>query len=122
MSLTTAQQVRLLMADTDSAVFSDDEVEAFLELTDNEVLLAAAMGLDTMAASNALVLKKLDLMGTETDGPAVAAALRAQAKALRTEWEERNESGMAFGTAEFADDFFQQREYLLKQMLVTGVW
>jgi len=126
MSLSTREQVRLLMADTEWAIFSDDEVDAFLTLTQvdatDQVLLAAAMGLDTMAASNALVLKKVDLMGTETDGPAVAAALRDQAKSLRQQWKDLSDEGMPFGTAEFADDFFQQREYLLKQMLCTGVY
>lgn len=117
--LTVREQVRLLMADTATTlIFTDDEVDVFLSLTGSEVLLAAAMGLDTMAASNALVLKKITLMGTQTDGPAVADALRALATSLREQHKLLDaDGGMAFGTAEFADDHLQRRERIIKQML-----
>ena len=116
MTLTTAEQTRLLMADTDpgSPIFSDDEVAAFLSLANNEILLAAAMGLDAMAANNANVLKVVTIMGLQVDGEATAAALRAQAQSLRDQWELLSPHGMPFGTAEFADDAFQRREYIWK--------
>lgn len=112
MTQTPTELVRLLMTDTDEMepIFSDEEVGSFLALTDNEILLAAAMGLDTMASSNALVLKKVNLMGVETDGPAVAAALRSQAASLRKQWKEHSEDGgFPIGAAEFADDTFLMR-------------
>ena len=80
MTLTTAEQTRLLMADTDpgSPIFSDDEVAAFLSLANNEILLAAAMGLDAMAANNANVLKVVTIMGLQVDGEATAALAHLQ--------------------------------------------
>jgi hypothetical protein len=46
-------------------------------------LLTAASLLDTLATNQAYVQKKQRTLGQETDGPAVAAAIRAHATALR---------------------------------------
>jgi hypothetical protein len=82
---TLTGKTRLLAADTSTTdpVFSDDEIDAFLAMSGSEPLYAAALALDTMAASEALTLKRITLLDLQTDGQATAAALRAQAQELR---------------------------------------
>ncbi len=86
---TEAGKVRLLITDTDSTnpIFEDREIDVFLSLTavdgSNDINLAAAVALETIAASEALVQKKIKLLDLTTDGPAVAASLRVSAKILR---------------------------------------
>lgn len=108
-------KVRMLITDRDSSnsIFQDDEIDAFLSLEGNSVRLAAATALDAIATDQALVLKKIVMLGgdLETDGPAVAKALREQAKALR---DTENESG-AFDIAEQVVDTFSFRERVWKQ-------
>ena len=93
---TEAGKVRLLITDTDhdNEIFADNEIATFLSLTavdgSNDINLAAAMALETIAASEALVQKKIKLLDLTTDGPAVATSLRAAAKILRDQSE--NES------------------------------
>lgn len=80
-------KVRLLCRDTveATAIFTDVEVDAFLSIHEGDVKLAAAEALDTVASNQALLLKKLKLGDIGTDGPAVAAALRAHADRLRAQ-------------------------------------
>ena len=86
---TEAGKVRLLITDTDhnNEIFNDLEIDTFLSLTavegTNDIHLAAAMALETIAASETLVQKKIKLLDLTTDGPAVSASLRASAKLLR---------------------------------------
>ena len=81
--------VRLIITDSDhdNPIFEDNEIDKFLSLTavngTNDVNLAAAMALETIASSESLVQKKIKLLDLTTDGPAVAAALRTSAKLLR---------------------------------------
>jgi hypothetical protein len=77
--------VRLLITDVDSdnPLFTDGEITAFLALENGVVKLAAASALETIARSEVLISKKITTQDLSTDGPAVAAELRAQAKALR---------------------------------------
>jgi len=117
---TARGQVRLLARDTatDSALFADAEIDVFLDLSNDAVLLAAAMALDTIAANEVLVQKRIKLLGDlETDGPAEATALRLQATALRDQWAALSAEGAYFGWAEFADDSLQAHEHLLKTVL-----
>src|SRR3569623_1873937 len=78
-------KVRLLISHVDQSalIFTDQEINGFLTL-EGGVKLAAAQALDTIASNEALLFKKVRagrLM--ETDGPAVAKALRDHAEALR---------------------------------------
>ena len=77
--------VRLLATDLDqvSPLFTDPQITAFLTLEANNVRLAAAQALDTIASSEALVSKKIRTQDLQTDGPAVAEELRKRAEALR---------------------------------------
>lgn len=64
----------------------DTTIQDFLDLqegSDSAVLLAAAMALDALATSQALIQKRISLLDLKTDGPAVADALRKQAEVLR---------------------------------------
>lgn len=87
--LTTERgQVRLLITDTDhdNPIFQDNEIDYFLSNTavdGNDVNLAGAKALETIAASEALVQKKMKLLDITTDGPAVAKSLREAAAILR---------------------------------------
>ena len=82
---TAIGQVRLLCTDLDevSPLFTDAQVTAFLTMESSNVRLAAAQALDTIATSEALISKKIRTLDLQTDGPAVAAELRARAKELR---------------------------------------
>lgn len=75
--------VRLLIADTSGTpLFTDEQIETFLAL-EGGVKRAAAAALETIATSEALVSKKIRDQDLSTDGPAVAAELRARAQQLR---------------------------------------
>lgn len=84
---TPAGQVRLLINDLDEtrAVFSVDEIQAFLDLEASNVKLAAAQALDTIADDEALTSKAIRSQDLTTDGAKVAVILRARAASLRAE-------------------------------------
>jgi hypothetical protein len=79
-------KVRLLILDTAEApadrLFSEEQLDAFLELNDGNVRRTAAQALLVISLSEALLSKKIRTQDLSTDGPAVAAELRAQAKVL----------------------------------------
>lgn len=111
---TDAGKVRLIITDTDPAnvMFQDAEIEAFLTLKGGSILLAAAQALDTIASSEALILKKVRLLDVTTDGPAVAKALRDHANSLREQAQVEDVEG-AWDIAEQVYDIFGEREYWL---------
>ncbi|MBP2704403.1 hypothetical protein JOL79_11320 [Microbispora sp. RL4-1S] len=79
-------RVRLLIPDTDepNLLLDDAQIRGYLAMEGGDVKLAAAQALDAVASSEALISKKLTTIdGASTDGPAVAAELRARAQALR---------------------------------------
>lgn len=78
-------KVRLLIPDTNTAdaVFSDEELDAFLALNTGSILLAAADAVDAIARDMALVLKVIKTQDLQTDGASLAAELRAHAQGLR---------------------------------------
>lgn len=83
---TPVGQVRLLIDDTGlDMVFVDAELNAFLNLNGGSVLRASAQALLMIAGSEARLSKKITSQDLQTDGPAVAAELRAQAKQLRAQ-------------------------------------
>jgi len=77
--------VRLLCTDRDPdyEIFSDEEIAVFLSLNEQDARLAAADALDQIAASQALILKYIEVNGLKTNGQAVANALHQQAESLR---------------------------------------
>jgi len=92
-------QVRLLIPDTNESLLllTDEQIEAFLTLESDNVRLAAALALETIASSEALVSKKIRDGDLQTDGPAVAKELRERAKELRAQAAEIDDDGDAFG-------------------------
>lgn len=112
-SSSNMNRVRLIIFDTDvteNAIFQDEEINAFLDIQGDDVLLGAAMALDTMASRESMIQKVIRLMDLQTNGPAVAKDLRDHAKMLR----EQTEIG-AVDVAEFVNNTFQHRERLWKQ-------
>lgn len=91
-------------------LLSDDDLETFLALQTDDVRLAAAMALDTIATNEALVQKRIKLLDISTDGPAVAKSLREHAAQLRFEassdddfdWAEMVTTGSAWEERIFA--------------------
>lgn len=114
-------KIRLLITDTDSSkeIFSDEEITSFLSITaidgSNDINLGAAKAMETIAASEALVQKKIKLLDLTTDGPAVAAALRASAALLR----EQSDSEVDIDVIEQNLNIFSAREIIWKDALRT---
>lgn len=83
-------QVRLLIADTTEGSFllEDAQITGYLSIEHGRVKRAAARALDAIATSEVLISKKIRTLDLQTDGPAVAAELRALAKQLRDEDDE----------------------------------
>lgn len=78
--------VRLLMADVgDDQYLDNTQVEAYLELNDWDVRLAAADALDAIATSETLVGKVIHTQDLQTDGTKVADSLRKHADRLRAQ-------------------------------------
>ena len=96
------------------ALLSDDQINMLLGI-ESDVMLAAALALDTIASNEALVQKKIRLLDLTTDGPAVAAALRAHATALRQQVAAGIEDGAGFDIAEWVLNPFGRRERIWKQ-------
>lgn len=82
---TAIGKVRLLCTDLDEAepLLTDAQITALLTLEGDDVRLAAAQALDTIASSEALVSKRIRTQDLQTDGPAVAKELRERAASLR---------------------------------------
>lgn len=95
--------VRLLIADLgtgDAQLLTDDQIGTLLDLEDGSIKLGAADCLDAIAVSEVLVSKKITTQDLSTDGPAVAAELRARAAALRQQAAADDDS-FDCGVAEF---------------------
>lgn len=116
---TDAGKVRLLISDVDPAdeIFDDDEIAAFLALEGDNVRLAAAQALDTIASNEALVAKKQRTLDLDTDGPAVAKALREHAAQLRAQAIDGADGGGDFEIAELVVDPFTARDRLGNEIL-----
>lgn len=92
---TPVGKVRLLIADTDEDNFllSEGQITAFLSIESSRVKRAAALALEAIATSEVLISKKIRTLDLQTDGPAVAAELRAQAKQLRDQDDQDGDEG-----------------------------
>lgn len=103
-------RVRLLILDTadDPAdrLFTEEQLDAFLDLNAGNVRRTAAQALLVISLSEALLSKKIRTQDLSTDGPAVAAELRAQAKVLRDEADAVDATaGSFFEVVPFCDPF-----------------
>jgi len=79
-------KVRLLITDTADLeadrIFTEAQLDAFLDMNAGSVNRTAAQALLVMAANETLLSKKIRTQDLSTDGPAVSAELRALAKVL----------------------------------------
>ena len=119
---TSRGRVRLLITDTDSEsyLFEDAEIDAFLALApESSVHRAAAQALEVIACSEVLVQKRIKLLDLSTDGPAEAKELRELAASYRQQADqiEAAEEGGAFDIAEMPIDVFGYREHLWNERL-----
>lgn len=87
MALTPLRAARLLIADLDPdrQYVTDDQVNAYLDLNDQNVRRTAADLLDAIATSEALVMKVITTQDLATDGSKLAAELRARADRFRAQ-------------------------------------
>ena len=116
---TDVNKVRLLISDTDytNLIFSDEQIEAYLALEENEIYHAAAMAIETIATNQALTLKVLELLNLKTDGAKLADSLRKHAYNLRKRAYEQpvaDIASMNVGT-------FSEREILIRDAVNNAV-
>jgi len=100
------RQLRLLIADTDSAnrLFRVDQIQDFLDIEGGALKLAAATALESIARSEVLVSKVIKTQDLTTNGAAVAAELRASAKELRRQVETaEGDANTGFDIVDFED-------------------
>ncbi len=114
--------VRLITRDTRTPdhFFEDEEIERFLLLNSGNIRRAAADVLDTWASDEAMVTKAVKLLDISTNGPAVAATLRAHAALLRKladDEEAADDTG--FDIAELALGPWSLREQIINKGLRT---
>jgi hypothetical protein len=91
--MTDQELVRLLISDVGGTggkefIFSEAEIDGFLQLGEGSPRQAAAEALRAIAGNEAQVSKRIEYLELKTDGPAVAKALRELADSL----EERADS------------------------------
>lgn len=95
-------KVRLLISDVGGAdnasfLFTDEEILAFLQLAPEEdIRLASAQALRTIAGNEAQVSKRIKFLELETNGPAVAESLIKLADKLVEEVEDDADPELAF--------------------------
>lgn len=118
---TDVGRVRLLVPDTDweNAVFSDEELTAFLALESSSPRRAAALALETMAANETLTLKAIKLLDVQTDGAKVLDALLKRAALLRQQAaaDDADAGYAGFEIAEMVVDDFSWREQVGRSLL-----
>lgn len=106
-------QVRLLISDVGGSsgsdfLFTNAEIEFFLSEREQNVPLAAAMALRTIASNEAMVSKRIKFLELETDGPDVGEFLLKAAKAL----EEQADEDFDFEVFSMNVDLFSRRDIL----------
>lgn len=117
---TDAGKVRLLITDTNSAAFyfDDTEIQAFLDLESGSVRRAAALGLETLASNQTLILKWIRISNLQTNGPAVSKDLRERATALRAQADfDDSAAGTLFDWAEQVTSPEMERQRLYNEAL-----
>lgn len=113
--------IRLLIPDRveADAIFQDEEITDFLTLEFGVVKWAAAAALESIASSEALVLKVLKLGDDQTDGAKLSDALLKRAALLREQGAAEDGDGL-FDWAEQVVDPFSRREHRWNEVLRGG--
>lgn len=101
-----------------TALFTDEEIQSILNDEGSNWKRAAAQCLETIASQQAYIQKVIRLLNLSTDGAKLAAEFRAQAKDLRQQAEdEENTSADIFDWAEQVFDVSTADERLVKEIL-----
>ncbi len=98
-------------------LLTDDQITEMLELnagSSSPIRLAAADCLDAIASSQALIQKKIKLLDLQTDGPALAKALRDHASNLRKQVLDSDSQESDFDLIEMVYDTPSHVEKILK--------
>jgi hypothetical protein len=99
--------VRLLATDLgtgDEQLLTDAQIDTCLRINGQNVRRAAAEALEIIARSEVLVSKKIRTQDLATDGPAVAAELRASAAQLRAMADDDEDTEFAFEIVDTGSD------------------
>jgi len=109
---TAKDQVRLLISDVggDSGsdwIFADEEIATYLSMRGGSVFRAAATALRTISSNEAMVSKVITFLDIQTNGEAVADALRKGAAELEATADEGADSDFDLAFAEV--DLFSSR-------------
>lgn len=114
-------KVRLLISDLDQeqAIFPDDSyIQTFLTMENDEVKLAAALALETIAANRALTMQVIQLLDLKMDGKSTAEGIRKSAQALR---DSAAEDWNGFDIAENpSDSVFAYRDFLIRRIVAES--
>jgi hypothetical protein len=114
-------RVRLMIGDTSpingKRLFSNEEIDAYLDMYESSIRLASAAALDTIASSEALLRKKIGTSEFSIDAPAVAREIRNHAKQLRLEHVEVMAIDGGFDYAEINYGQFSSRRLRLNDVL-----
>jgi hypothetical protein len=118
MALTDRQKVRLLVGDVDSSsqIFTDDEVDYFLDDAANDVKLAASLACFSLAANQALIDRLLETGEFKTDRRGISARFLA----LGNQYKEEVESAPATGCAERGVSAFAYEQIVRNAALRSG--
>ncbi len=115
---TTVGQVRLQIGDTDvtpasDAIFTDEEIQVFLDANSDNVLLASAQALESLAASTARLAKLTRTLNWTEDTRKVSEDLLSAARQLR----DQEADAPAFGFAEKTYTDFNTRQIVINRSL-----
>jgi hypothetical protein len=114
---TDSGKVRLLAQDFDqeAQIFSDAEIQAFMDLNNQDVWYAAAQALEVIAANEVYVQKRIKILDLWTDGPREAERLIAIAKSYRETSTAMAPVEEAFDWATLIYNVFDYREFVFKE-------
>lgn len=116
---TNVGKVRLNIGDTDSstAIFDDDaEIQAFLDQRSDDVSLASALALRSIAASRARLERKIKVLDIDIDTRTMAKELREQAESI----EKSVDEGGGFAIVEMVPTSFAYAERVEKERQRSG--
>lgn len=115
-------KVRLLLNDVDDArqVFTDVEIQAFLDIEQGSVKRAAAQAIDTNADNELLASKVLKTQDLQTDGSKLAAAMHQRADSLRAQADADEQAEGYFEIVDTVRSWPDTSDELSERPLLTG--
>lgn len=120
-SFAAAPGAQTVVAEYNHVFLLDSQIQDFIDLIGERAFLVSAMCLDTIASTQALIQKKIRILDLETDGPALARALREHAKVLRAADEQLDSEEAGFDWAEQINDAAGWNERMYKEWARGGL-